>query len=235
MTEFCGFDEAVVVDIETTGLDPESDRVITLSMIRADFAALQQDPSGLHGETMDVLVHPQRPIPARASRVHGITNKDVADKGPFADVAQQVRDFIGNRPIIAHNASFDKKFLTAEFKRAGVKTLARNKSYCTMRRFQLFNHGQRKGSTLDDAAEALGVSSRTGIKHDASEDTRITFEIAGLFYLMDNGIRIPGGQPKPPSRRKVHYERDSDDAGSDRIGCITLIAIIGPLLWWFVS
>ena len=84
-----------------------------------------------------------------------------------------------------------KNSWTAEFKRVGVKTLARNKSYCTMRRFQLFNHGQRKGSTLDDAAEALGVSGRTGIKHDASEDTRITFEIAGLFYMMDNGIRIP--------------------------------------------
>lgn len=201
MMIFSGFDEAVVVDVETTGLYPESDRVVSAAMIRANFAALKGDPSGFRGETMDVMVNPQVPIPIEASRVHGITDRDVVGKGSFAESAQQLRDFIGDLPIVAHNASFDRRFLSAEFKRAGVKTLAHNKTYCTMRRFQGFNYGRYKGSNLDNVAKVMGVSGRTGDKHDALSDTRITLEIAGLFYMMDNGIGVPGGKPKPRGRK----------------------------------
>ena len=143
-----GFDDAVVVDVETTGLDPQIDRIVSVALIRSSFESLRENPNRLHGETMDALVNPQRRIPKQASRIHGITNEDVADKDPFADVAQKLRDFIGDLPIIAHNVSFDKRFLNAEFKRAGVKTLARNKSFCTMRRYRELNDGTRKGSSL---------------------------------------------------------------------------------------
>lgn len=200
MTIFRGFNEAAVVDIETTGLDPERDRVVSVAVVRARFADLKENSSGLHGETLDVLVNPQCRIPWRASRRHGITNADVDDKATFADISQQLRDFIGARPIIAHNVSFDKKFLNTEFKRAGVKTLSRNKGFCTMRRFQDFNHGQYEGSNLDNVAEVMGIKGRTITKHNAVEDVRITFEVAALFYMMDNHIRIPGGKPKPPRR-----------------------------------
>ena len=200
MTIFRGFDEAVVVDIETTGLDPENDRIVSVAIVRARFADLEENSSGLNGETMDTIVNPQCRIPYRVSRRHGITNRDVNDKVTFADIAQRLRDFIDTRPIIAHNVSFDKKFLNAEFKRAGVKTLARNKSFCTMWRFQDFNHGRREGSDLGNVAEVMGVKGRTNAKHNAVEDVRITFEVAALFYMMDNRLRIPGGKPKPPPR-----------------------------------
>ncbi len=75
VTIFRGFDEAVVVDVETTGLDPETDRIVAVAMGRVHFEALQDNPQGLHGETMDVIVNPQCRIPVKASRVHGITDR----------------------------------------------------------------------------------------------------------------------------------------------------------------
>lgn len=235
---FKGIDEAVVVDIETTGLNPKEDRIISVAMVRARFSRLKQSSDGLHGDTMDAIVNPQCRIPFSASRIHGIMNKHVEDKGPFSEVAQQLRDFIDDRPIIAHNASFDKSFLNAEFKRAGVKTLVRNRSYCTMRRFQDFNHGLRRGSNLDNVADVMGVTARSSTRHDATEDVRIVWEVAGLFYMMDNRIRIPGGKPKPLPRSKQNSQRRAqarqglDDAN---VGCgvlVLVITVVALLYWW---
>ena len=188
MRYFTDFDEAVVLDVETTGVKSKRDRIISVSMLKAHFSSLHRNPNRLAGDTIDALFHPQRKIPVAATRVHGITNEDVADKGPFAESAQQLRDFIGTRPIIAHNAAFDKAFLSAEFKRAGVRTLHRNKSYCTMLRYQHMSGGRRSGSSLDEAAQQLGIPGRRGKVHLADEDVRIACEIARYFYLLDNGL-----------------------------------------------
>ena len=180
---FRGFgfeEEAVVVDVETTGLNPADDRILSVAMMRM----------GNHSEpeTMYELVNPGRDIPVEASCIHGIFPKDVAQKSSFADNARQFRDFIGDRPIIGHNVQFDKKFLSAEFKRSGVKTLARNKSYCTMERFLAFNLDEK--ATLDNVAYVMGLARRKDERHDALEDVNITLQIAALFYAIDNDIRI---------------------------------------------
>ena len=238
MTVFSGFDEAVVVDVETTGLDPKRDRIISVAMVRGRFADLKKNPNGLHGETMDAVVNPQCRISKEASRIHGITDRDVANKGPFSEIAQQLRDFIGDRPIIAHSVSFDKSFLNAEFKRAGVRTLARNKSFCTMRRFQDFNHGYRRGSNLDDVVDAMGVRGRMSTKHEATEDVRMAWEVAGLFYMMDNRIRIPGSKPTPPPRNKQYNRngavtrRDRHDLRFGKGAMFLAVIIIVLLTWW---
>ena len=209
MRYFTGFDEAVVVDVETTGLDPETDRIVSVSMLRADFSALQHNPNRLEGDTLDALFNPQCKIPPAATQIHGITDEDVADNGPFAESAQQVREFIGARPIIAHNAAFDKAFLSAEFKRAGVKTLQRNKSYCTMLRYQQFQGGRRQGSSLDAAAQQFGIPGRRSVVHEAVEDVRITCELARGFYLADNRDSAPR-----PSRTPSQ---------GDGVGCLVVL------------
>ena len=239
MTTLTGFDEAVVVDVETTGLDPKTDRIVSVALIHANFGSLRENPDNLNGKTMDAVVNPQCRIPKESSRVHGITDKDVADKDSFSDIAQEMRDFIGDRPIIAHNVSFDKSFLNAEFKRAGVKTLARNKSYCTMRRFQEFNRGRRRGSNLDDVVEAMGVEPRRGKVHDAIEDAKLAWQVAGLFYMMDNGIEIPGGKPVPPSRSSKFEEdsrsrRQSGESKSSVGTIVGAIIVAGLLAWWLL-
>ncbi len=238
MAQFTGFDEAIVVDVETTGLDPSTDRIVSVGLLRVKFGNLRENRNSLDGRTMDAVINPQCPIPWEASRIHGITNKDVANRSPFSDIAQELRDFIGDRPIIAHNASFDKSFLNAEFKRAGVKTLARNRSYCTMRRFQDFNNGRRKGSNLNDVVAVMGVERRKGDVHDASEDAKLAWKIAEVFYRMDNGIDVPGGDPVSPWRN----EDCDEDSGSRRrnsesqscLGTIVGAIFVAVLLAWWI-
>ena len=239
MTMLTGFDEAVVVDVETTGLDPKTDRIVSVALIRANFRGLRENPNGLDGKTMDAVINPQCRIPKESSRIHGITNKDVADKSPYSDMAQEMRDFIGDLPIIAHNVSFDKNFLNSEFKRAGVKTLSRNRSYCTMRRFREFNHGHRRGSNLDVVVEAMGVERRKGIVHDAIEDARLAWQVACLFYMIDNRIEIPGGKPIPPSRSGKSGEdgrsrRQSGESKSSFVTIVGAIILAVLLAWWLL-
>ena len=147
-----GFDEACVLDVETTGLDPQKDRIVEVAAIRVDFRKSGEDQ--VRCPTFVSRFNPGVPIPKRASDVNGITNEAVADAGRFADEAQALRDFIGSVPVIGHNISFDKKFLSSEFKRAGVKTLHRNKSYCTMWRFR--NQFPGRKSNLDSVCAHFG-------------------------------------------------------------------------------
>ena len=223
MTMLTGFDEAVVVDVETTGLDPKTDRIVSVALIHANFGSLRENPNSLKGKSMEAVVNPQRRIPKASSRIHGITDKDVADQESFSAIAQEMRYFIGDLPIIAHNVSFDKSFLDAEFKKAGIRTLAWNKSYCTMRRFQKFNRGQRRGSNLDYVVEVMGVGRRKRKIHDAFEDAELTWHVAGVFYKMDNRIETPVSKSGPLSRS------DKFDVGA----IIVLVAVL--LAWWLFT
>ena len=179
--------EAVVVDVETTGLDPDQDRIVTLAMLKVDFSDIGiGDIRPL--PTLSCTFNPGTPIPKAASDVHGIFDHHVKDWQPFKEAAQEVRDFMGNRPLVAHNATFDKAFLTRELQRAGIRP-GRRKSYCTMQRFigTQFQRGQRKGSTLDDVAELLGVGQRTGTDHNAVDDAILVAQIAAVFCQVDQG------------------------------------------------
>ncbi len=102
---------SVLFDTETTGLDPlHGDRVI-------EIAAIELHNDLPTGEIFHVLVNPERDIPSDATRIHGISNADIAGKPIFAAIADQMLDFFGDAPLVAHNASFDFGFLDAELAR----------------------------------------------------------------------------------------------------------------------
>ena len=187
MQRFTGFDWAVVVDVETTGLVPNVDRIVSVAALKVDFSALRTSDR-LEGETFVGLYNPDAPIPEEATRVHGIADADVVGKPKFAEEARDLRSFIGDLPLIAHNLKLDRSFLAAEFRRAGVRPLQFNRGLCTMVRFQEDNGGRRKGSGLEDAARAMGVPGRKGKTHDAEEDAVMAMLVAGGYYCIDNGI-----------------------------------------------
>ena len=207
MNSFAGIGEAAIIDCETTGLDPATDRVITVAAIRADFSQLDHGTT-LTTDSLVVEVNPGIPIPQAAGAVHGLRDADVAAWPPFADEAQELRDFIGERVLVGHNVQFDKRFLNAELERAGVKPL-RRKAHCTMWRFRE-ETGQAKGSSLDDAASALGLDGRSGEAHGALEDARIAMQIAGRFYRADSG-RERLAMALPPSA--PYWRRWPPEAG----------------------
>jgi DNA polymerase-3 subunit epsilon len=98
---------AVVLDFETTGLSPAyDDRMIEVGAVRVR-----------DGEMLDSfheLANPGRPISAFIAGYTGITNAELAKARPTAEVMADFAAFLGDSPVVAHNASFDSKFLNAE-------------------------------------------------------------------------------------------------------------------------
>lgn len=101
------------IDVETTGTNPNSDRVVELSILRIQ-------PDGKE-EYKSHRVNPRVPIPAEATAVHGITDADVANLPTFRQYAKSVKDFLEGCDIAGFNViKFDLPCLEAEFDRAGV-------------------------------------------------------------------------------------------------------------------
>lgn len=136
-----------VVDVETTGLIPEmNDRVIEIALVRTDE----------HGETIDTwetLINPGRDLGPQ--RIHGIRGADVADAPPFSDVLPDIVDRLDGRAMVAHNASFDTRFLVAELTRAGYQLAHPPVALCTMQLARRFLPGA--GRSLLDCCDAYGI------------------------------------------------------------------------------
>lgn len=102
----------IVLDTETTGFDPrKGDRLIEIGCLEIEDLL----PTG---RTLHLFCDPERAIPPEATKVHGITDAMVRGKPKFADIAEQVLEFIGDAPIVAHNAQFDRNFVNFELERA---------------------------------------------------------------------------------------------------------------------
>jgi DNA polymerase III subunit epsilon len=101
----------IVLDTETTGLDPDAGhRVIEIGCVEL----VDHFPTG---RTLQFYLNPERDMPPDAQRIHGLSAEFLADKPLFADVAEAFLEFIGDAPLVIHNASFDLKFLNAELAR----------------------------------------------------------------------------------------------------------------------
>ena len=100
----------IVMDTETTGLDPNTgDRIVEIGGVEL----FNHMPTG---ETYHQYINPQRDMPEGAFAVHGLSAEFLSDKPLFADVAQAFLDFVGDSKLVIHNASFDMKFINAELK-----------------------------------------------------------------------------------------------------------------------
>jgi len=98
----------IVFDTETTGLDPAvGHRVVEIGCVEL----LNHMPTG---ETRQWYLNPQRDMPEEAFRVHGLSEDFLADKPLFAAVVEDFLEFVGGAVLVAHNASFDMRFMNAE-------------------------------------------------------------------------------------------------------------------------
>jgi len=105
----------IVLDFETTGMSPGSGARAT-----EIGAVLVQD--GRITDRFQSLMNAGVRIPFFIQQLTGITNAMIADAPPCDDVMRRFHAFIGDRPLVAHNAAFDRKFLDAEFSRVGLHT-----------------------------------------------------------------------------------------------------------------
>jgi ATP-dependent DNA helicase DinG len=93
----------VALDIETTGLDPQKDAILEIGAVRFNGRRIEAE--------WDTLLNPGRSIPPFITQLTGITNQMVAHAPPLQDMLADLKDFVGNAPILGHNVGFDLAFL----------------------------------------------------------------------------------------------------------------------------
>jgi len=124
--------EFVVVDIETTGINAHWDRITEVSAFKVTTTRPTQGrPARRITDEFTALVNPEREIPFWITRFTGITNEMVTRSPHFADIADQLINFIGPAIIVAHNAHFDIRFINSEINRVYDKRLF-NPRLCTL-------------------------------------------------------------------------------------------------------
>lgn len=179
--------EVVVVDVETTGLDKYADRILSVAALQVDMAAVQPgNDVAAHYFTADL--NPGVPIAQGATAVHGIRDEDVEGRESFADIADDLREFIGDRPLVGHNVGFDKRFLQNEFKRTSGASVWSNSAYCTQKRLGYYLwriQGGPSKPSLDYALKLLGIEGRQWSHHGAYEDAMLTFQLAAKLRQLD--------------------------------------------------
>lgn len=170
----------IVLDTETTGLDPlEGHRVIEVAAVEL----VNLLPTGA---TFHRLLDPEREVPPEATRVHGFTGADLAGKPKFADIVDELLAFLGDAPIIAHNAPFDFGFLDAELQRCGRPALDRGRMVDSLALAKERYPGLP--NSLDALCRRLGVDNSMRTAHNAILDCRLLAQV----YLELMGGKQPG-------------------------------------------
>jgi len=189
----------LALDTETTGLDPETDRIISLAA-----AQLLQGRLYLH-QAHNFLIDPGRPIPARTTAIHGISDQQVSGQPNFASRAAEVTALLQDHVLLGHNVIFDAMMLKQEMSRIDADWQA-PPILDTMLLYATVQPKARHFG-LDLAARKLRVS--LAGRHTALGDVLIALD---LFYrllplLADRGI-VTLGQAQTASREALAWLRD---------------------------
>lgn len=169
----------IVLDTETTGFDPETgDRIVEIGAIEL----IGHVPTG---STFHQYINPQRAMPDDARAVHGLDDAFLSDKPLFRDVGQAFLDFIGDAPLIIHNAAFDMRFLNAELRWIGLPSLPDARAVDTL----LLARKKFPGApaSLDALCRRFGIDNSARTLHGALLDSEILAEV----YLELIGGRQP--------------------------------------------
>jgi DNA polymerase III subunit epsilon len=167
----------IVLDTETTGLDPgQGHRLVELGCIEL----LNRIPTG---STFHVYINPDRDVPAEAFAIHGLSTEFLQGHKRFIEIADEFLAFIGDAPLVIHNAGFDHAFLCAELKRAERALIARERLVDTL---LLARRKHPAGpNRLDDLCTRYGIDNSRRTKHGALLDA----EILAAVYVELLGAR----------------------------------------------
>jgi len=168
----------IVLDTETTGLDPKlGDRIIEIGCVEILSRSISE-------AYFHAYVNPERDIDIGATRIHGITLEDLAAKPKFAAIAREFLDYVRGAELIIHNADFDVEFLDAELARAGLGKLREHVAKITDTLVEAKElHPGRKNS-LDALCERYFVNNANRTLHGALLDARL---LAECYLAMTRG------------------------------------------------
>lgn len=174
-----------VVDFETTGLSPaKGDRAIEIGLVHVA-------PDGTLEDEHETLIHVDRSV--GASWVHHITARELLHAPDFEGIAHELRDLLAGRVFVAHNVSFDSRFLLAEYSRMGASIpVDQSTMLCTMKLSRsLIGRGK-----LADCCEYFGIANEDA--HSALSDAHATAILLGrLLKPTRNGPASNVGWTRP--------------------------------------
>ncbi len=159
----------IVLDTETTGLDPfQGHRLVEIGCVEL----INRIPSG---QTFHRYLNPERSMPAEALAIHGLSDEFLKDKFFFAEVADDLVAFLGDAPLVIHNAAFDIGFLNAELERVGRPPIARERMIDTL----LIARRKHPGGSnrLDDLCARYAIDNSRRSKHGALLDAELLAEV----------------------------------------------------------
>jgi DNA polymerase-3 subunit alpha (Gram-positive type) len=170
-------EDFIMFDIETTGLNPYTDKITEIGAVRLK--------NGEIAEEFSTLVNPGIPIPESIKSLTGITDEMVKDSPSIDEVIPKLLEFFGNLPVVAHNAGFDMGFLSFNAQRLGLKVANPVLDTLELSRILL---PKLKRHRLDNVAEHLGIKIEK--HHRAVDDCRTLGRIFAKFIdiLREKGI-----------------------------------------------
>ncbi len=204
---------SVLFDTETTGLDPQAgDRVIEVACLEL----VRDLPTG---RSFHRFIDPERDIDPEASRVHGLTRADLRGKPRFAEVADELLAFLGDDPLVAHNAPFDFGFLDAELARLRRPALDRGRMVDTL----VLAKARFPGlpNSLDALCRRFDIDLSERTSHNALLDCRLLAQVyveltggrqRGLLLAEDAGDALPAIAYQPAGPRSPVLVQPGPDA-----------------------
>lgn len=170
----------IVLDTETTGLDPETgDRIVEIGAVEL----VNHMPTGA---TYHQYINPERAMSADAFAVHGLGDDFLRDKPVFAQISDAFLEFIADARLVIHNASFDMKFINAELKWLGRPAIPFDRAVDTLAIARRKFPGSP--ASLDALCRRFGIDNAARTLHGALLDSEILAEV----YLELIGGRQPG-------------------------------------------
>jgi DNA polymerase-3 subunit epsilon len=169
----------IVFDTETTGLNPAGgDRMVEIGCIEI----FNRVETGRH---FHAYFNPDRPMPSEAEAVHGLTSIFLSDKPRFGERAAELLDFLGDAPLVAHNASFDFGFLNHELQHCGRGGVCTSRMVDTMVLARTRHPGAKH--SLDALCTRFGVDRSQRVKHGALLDAQL---LAQVYVELTGGRQI---------------------------------------------
>lgn len=169
----------IIFDTETTGLDPKTgDRMVEIGCI-------EMIDRVETNRTFHAFFNPERDMPPEAERVHGLSAAFLATKPRFADSADELLAFLGDAPLVAHNAGFDFGFLNTELERIGRAPISLDRMIDTVAIARKRHPGAKL--SLDALCTRYGIDRSHRVKHGALLDAEL---LAQVYVELNGGRQI---------------------------------------------
>jgi DNA polymerase-3 subunit epsilon len=180
----------IVFDTETTGISPlTGDRMVEIGCV-------EMVNKVETGQTFHAYFNPCRSMPSGAEAVHGLSEIFLSDKPLFADLCDDLLDFIGDAPLIAHNASFDFGFLNHELTLIRRPLVCMTRMICTLELAKKRHPGAKH--SLDALCTRYGVDRSVRVKHGALIDAQL---LAQCYVELTGGRQIGFSLAADPPRQ----------------------------------